>query len=149
MGKQKPHEVQQKCMQDLGWNNPIQQQTGRRLFGKQLSRKGPVSLFSLKMMIVRGDLHCCLQLPDQKIQRKWSQTLLRCAEHSEKKGSRHNLEYGKFQLDIRKNIFTMRVLKSWNRHPGKHCGISVLGGVQDLTRHVLEQPDLIKHPLSN
>lgn len=99
MGKQKPHEVQQKCMQDLGWNNPMQQQTGRRLFGKQLSRKGPVSLFSLKMMIVKGDLHCCLQLPDQKIQRKWSQTLLRCAEHSEKK--RQQAQLGIWEIPIR------------------------------------------------
>lgn len=40
------------------------------------------------------------------------------------RGNRHILEYGKYQLNINKTIFSMRVLKYWSH---KGCRISVCG----------------------
>ncbi|GAB0185316.1 translation initiation factor IF-2-like [Grus japonensis] len=34
-----------------------------------------------------------------------------------KRGNRHKLEHGKFHLNMRKNFFTLRVTKHWNRLP--------------------------------
>lgn len=51
-----------------------------------------MTLFILEMAIIRGDLYCCLQLPDRNMQRRWSQTFLRGAQHQEKKGTGHNLK---------------------------------------------------------
>lgn len=48
MGKQEPYEVQQKCMQDLGWKNPMQQyrQGGDCLEGGCLDKDLRVSVGS-------------------------------------------------------------------------------------------------------
>ena len=35
------------------------------------------------------------------------------------RGSGHKLENGKFQLNTRKNFFTLRVTEHWNRLPGQ------------------------------
>lgn len=60
------------------------------------------------------------------------------------RGNRHKLEPKEFQLGIRKFFLTVSVIKYCNRLPMEAMGVSVLGGIQDLTGHGLEQPDLIK-----
>lgn len=59
--------------------------------------------------------------------------------------SGHKLEHGKFRLDIRKIIFTMRVIQGRNRFFQRG---SICAGVQDLTGQIPEQPDLIRPALS-
>lgn len=68
-----------------------------------------------------------------KLINKWSKQVfdLRCLK----------LEHGKFQLDIKQNIFSMRVIIQ-NKLPKEPVGFPVLGGIQDWTAKVPEQTDL-------
>jgi len=42
----------------------------------------------------------------------------------------HELKYSKFHLNIRKNNFTMRVVKQWNMLPSKAIDTSIIQDIQ-------------------
>lgn len=50
----------------------------------------------------------------------------------------HKLKTMKFHLNMRKNIFTMRVVKDQNRFAQRSCGLSTFGDIQSLTGHILD-----------
>ncbi|KAK4821222.1 hypothetical protein QYF61_015790 [Mycteria americana] len=70
-------------------------------YEEQLKELG---LFSLEKTRLRGDLYCCLQLPERSDRRR---------------GNGLKLHQGRFRLDIRKNFFTKRVVKNWKRLPSE------------------------------
>ena len=53
------------------------------------------------------------------------------------RGNGHKLKHRKLHVNMRKNFFTLRVTKHWNRLPREVAGLSFSGDIQDLTGHVL------------
>lgn len=83
----------------------------------------------------------CPQLPDWRIHRRWSQSLLGGAQQQE---DRQWTQVGIWEVPIRKKKkFTMKVVKYWNRLPKEVVVSPSLGGAQGP-----EQPDLIRRVLS-
>jgi len=58
------------------------------------------------------------------------------------RGNGHKLKHRKFQLNMRKNFFTLRVMEHWNRMPRRSCGVSFSGDIQDLPGQGPVQPSL-------
>jgi len=44
------------------------------------------------------------------------------------------LKQRRFRSDLRKNIFTIRVVRHWNRLPHRRCGSTELEGIQGQAR---------------
>jgi len=55
------------------------------------------------------------------------------------RGNRHKLKPKKFQLNMRKNFFTLRVTEHWNRLP-RGVGVSFSGDIQKLPGQGPMQP---------
>lgn len=86
--------------------------------------------------------YCCLQVPDQKIQRRQSQTHKRFND-------KQRIQVGTRKIPVThdEEYITIRAMKHWNLLL-RVCGISIFRNVQDWTGHHPEQPDLIIRALS-
>jgi len=73
-------------------------------------------LFSLKERRLQGDLTAAFQYL-KGAYKKGGDKLFSQACCDSTKGNGFKLKEGRFRLDIRKNFFTMRVVKHWNRLP--------------------------------
>lgn len=59
-----------------------------------------------------------------------------------REGIRENglqLRQGRFRLDVRKKKITVTVVKHWNRVPGELVGVTIPGGVEELSGSGAEQ----------
>ena len=54
------------------------------------------------------------------------------------------LKEGGFRLDIRKNLFTTRVVKRWNRLPREVADAPIPGNIQSQVGWGFEQPGLVQ-----
>jgi len=73
-----------------------------------------LGLFSLKNRRLRGDLTNAYKYLKGKCQEDGAR-LFSVVPSDSTRGNGHKLKYGKFQLNMRKNFFTLRVTECWNR----------------------------------
>jgi len=97
-------------------------------------------LFSPEKGRLWGDLIAAFQYLEGAF-RKHGEGLTRtCSDRARWNGSK--LKEGRFRLDIRKEFFTMRVVKHWTRLPS--CGCPLPGSVQGQVGWSSEQPGLVE-----
>ena len=84
---------------------------------EHLSYKGKLrdlGLFSLEKRRLQRDLRAAFQYPKRGY-KKAGNRLLNRAYNNRMKGNGFKLEEGRCRLDIRKKIFTVRVVRHWDR----------------------------------
>jgi len=74
--------------------------------------------------------------------RKAGEGLFITACSDKMRGKGFILEEGKFSLDIRKKVFTVRAVRHWNRLP-RDCECLPPGGIQGQAGWGCEQPGLV------
>ncbi|KAK4832652.1 hypothetical protein QYF61_024680 [Mycteria americana] len=97
-------------------------------------RMRELGLFSLEKSRLQGDLTAVIQYL-KGASKKAGDRLFNRACSNRTRGDGFKLKKGRFRLDIRKKVFTMRVAKHWNRlprevvdaHPWKHSRSSWTG----------------------
>jgi len=79
-----------------------------------LDRLRELEIFSLEKRRFWGDLRVAFQYL-----KKAGEGFFRRACSNRTRGSGLKLEEGRFRLDIRNKLFTVRIVKHWNRLPSK------------------------------
>jgi len=88
-------------------------------------RLSELGLFSLKKRRFRGDLIAAFQYPKGTYRKDGEGLVTRvCSDRT--RGNGCKLKEGRFRLDIRKKIFTMRVVKHWQRLPREAVAVPSL-----------------------
>ena len=80
------------------------------------ARLGELGLFSLEKRMLRRDLVVAFQCLKGACKKDGDRLFSRAC-HDTTRGNGFKLKEGRFRLDIRKKLFTMRVVKHWHRLP--------------------------------
>jgi len=77
-------------------------------------RQRELGLFSLKKRRLKRGPNKCLSISEGWVSGGWGQTLFSGAQ---RQVNGRNLKHRKFQLNMGKNFFPLRVMEHWNRLP--------------------------------
>ena len=100
-----------------------------------------LEILSLEKKRLRGNVIAAFQYP-KGAYRSAREGLLRRAGSDRIRGNDFKLEEGRFRLDISKKFHSVRLVRHWNKCPGRLWILPLPGSIQGQAGWGFEQPDL-------